>query len=296
LLVFPSPADQHAVTMTSTRLVANARMYSVTPETARAWHRLFDWLAATSGAALDVIEHAYPARLPDLWARPDLGAAFVCGWPYASRLRDLQIVAAPIPRLERAGGRAVYWTDMVVKADRPHRKLEDTFGGRIAFTSKDSHSGFNAVRRLLMQHASSRPDALYSSAIGPLVTPRRSLESVLSGDADVAPVDAYAHALLQRHCPELTAGVRTIAMTDVTPIPLLVASAATDSAPIARMRAALVGAGQNPTARGLLDDLVLEGFAEVEPGDYDVTQSWARDAERAGWFGLAAREQAPAAD
>jgi ABC-type phosphate/phosphonate transport system substrate-binding protein len=281
--------------MTSTRLVANARMYSVTPETARAWHRLFDWLAGASGVPLSVVEHAYPARLADLWARPDLGAAFVCGWPYASRLRDLQIVAAPIPRLERAAGRAVYWTDMVVKADRPFRTLEDTFGGRIAFTAKDSHSGFNAVRRLLMQHASTRPDALYSSAIGPLVTPRRSLESVLSGDADVAPVDAYAHALLRRHCPELTAGVRTIAMTDVAPIPLLVASAATDSAPIARLRAALVGAGRDPTARRLLDDLVLEGFAEVEARDYDVTQSWAGDAERAGWLGLAAREQVPAA-
>jgi ABC-type phosphate/phosphonate transport system substrate-binding protein len=272
--------------MTSTRLVANARMYSVTPETARAWHRLFDWLARSSGVPLDVIEHAYPARLPDLWARPDLGAAFVCGWPYASRLRDLQIVAALIPRLARAGGRAVYWTDMVVKADRPFRKLEDTFGGRIAFTGKDSHSGFNAVRRLLMQHAFTRPDALYSSAIGPLVTPRRSLESVLSGDADIAPVDAYAHALLRRHCPELTAGVRTIAMTDVAPIPLLVASAAT---------AALIGAGRDPTARELLDDLVLEGFAEVEAREYDVTQSWAGDAERAGWLGLAAREQVPAA-
>jgi ABC-type phosphate/phosphonate transport system substrate-binding protein len=281
--------------MTSTRLVANARMYSVTPETARAWHRLFDWLARTSGVPLDIIEHAYPARLPDLWARPDLGAAFVCGWPYASRLRELQIVAAPIPRLERAGGRAVYWTDMVVKADRPFRTLEDTFGGRIAFTAKDSHSGFNAVRRLLMQHVSARPDALYSSAIGPLVTPRRSLESVLSGDADVAPVDAYAHALLRRHCPELTAGVRTIAMTDVAPIPLLVASAATDSAPIARLRATLVGVGRDATARGLLDDLVLEGFAEVEARDYDVTQSWAGDAERAGWLGLAAREQVPEA-
>jgi ABC-type phosphate/phosphonate transport system substrate-binding protein len=281
--------------MTSTRLVANAGMYSVTPETARAWHRLFDWLARASGVPLDVIEHAYPARLPDLWARPDLGAAFVCGWPYASRLRDLQIVAAPIPRLERAGGRAVYWTDMVVKADRPFRTLEDRFGGRIAFTAKDSHSGFNAVRRLLMQHVSARPDALYSAAIGPLVTPRRSLEAVLSGDTDVAPVDADAHALLRRHCPELTAGVRTIAMTDVAPIPLLVASAATDSAPIARMRAALSGAGRDPTARELLDDLVLEGFAEVEARDYDVTQSWAGDAERAGWLGLAAREQVPAA-
>src|SRR5262249_59566109 len=99
--------------------------------------------------------------------------------------------------------------DMVVRADRPFRTLEDTFGGRIAYTSKDSHSGFNAVRRLLMQCAGSQPDSLYRSAVGPLVTPRRALESILTGDADAAPAVSYAHLLLQRYLPELTAQLRT---------------------------------------------------------------------------------------
>ena len=63
------------------------------------------------------------------------------------------------------------------------------------------------------------------------------------------------------------------AVTDVVSITLLVASAATDGAQIAKLRAALVGAGLDSTARALLDDLVLEGFAEAEPADYDVTQS-----------------------
>jgi ABC-type phosphate/phosphonate transport system substrate-binding protein len=275
--------------------IANARMYSVSPEAGLAWRRLFDWLAAASGVALDIIDHAYPAKLPDLWARPDLAAVFVCGWPYAARLNDLQIVAAPVPRTARSAGRALYWTDMVVRADGRFHTLEDTFGGRIAYTGKDSHSGFNAVRRLLMRHAGSRPQPLYESAVGPLVTPRRSLESVVKGEADVAPVDSYAHLLLQRHCPELTEGVRTVAVSDLAPIPLLAASPTTDPALLARMRAALIGAGQDAMARPLLDDLVLIGFAEVQPRDYQITQSWARDAEQAGWHGLAPRERVPAA-
>src|SRR5215813_174653 len=149
---------------------------------------------------------------------------------------------------------------MVVRADGPFRTLEDTFGGRIAFTSKDSHSGFNAVRRLLMQYAAARPGSLYQSAVGPLVTPRRSLESVLNGDADVAPVDAYAHLLLQRYCPELTAAVRTVAVSERAPIPILAASAGTDRTLVARLRSTLVGAGRDASARRLLDELVLEGF------------------------------------
>jgi ABC-type phosphate/phosphonate transport system substrate-binding protein len=276
-----------------TGLIANARMYSVSTEANLVWRRLFDWLAAASGVALEVIDHAYPAKLPDLWTRPDLGAAFVCGWPYVARLSELQIVAAPMPKAARGGGRPLYWTDMVVRADAPFRTLEDTFGGRIAFTSKDSHSGFNAVRRLLMRYAGARSGSLYQSAVGPLVTPRRSLQSVLNGDADVAPVDAYAHLLLQRYCPELTAGVRTVAVSELAPIPILAASAGTDPALVARLRSTLVGAGQDASVRSLLDDLLLEGFAEVEPHDYQITQSWAQEAEQAGWRSLASREQVP---
>jgi ABC-type phosphate/phosphonate transport system substrate-binding protein len=277
-------------------LVANARMYSISPEAALAWGRLFDWLAQESRVPLRVIEHAYPAQLADLWAMPDLGVAFICGWPYAARLPDLQIVAAPVPRARRTRGRALYWTDMVVRADRPFQTLKDTFGGRIAFTSKESHSGFNAVRRLLMQQSGARREPLYESAVGPLVTPRRSLEAVLRDDADVAPVDSYAYLLLQRHCPELTAGVRVVAVTDLAPIPMLVASAGTDAETIGRLRRALLGAGGNPGALPLLEPLLLEGFTEVDPRDYGLTQTWAQEAERAGWRSLASREQAPPQD
>jgi ABC-type phosphate/phosphonate transport system substrate-binding protein len=273
-------------------LVANARMYSVSSDAGLAWRRLFDWLSAASGVPLDVIDHAYPAALPDLWKRSDLGAAFVCGWPYASRLSHLQIVAAPVPRASRTQRRPLYWTDMVVRADSSFQRLEDTFGGRIGFTSKDSHSGFNAVRKLLMDYPHPAGGPLYASAIGPLVTPRRSLESVLSGDTDVAPVDSYAHALLKRYCPEVTNRVRTIAMTDVCPMPMLIASAGTDTTAISRLRASLVTAGQDRHARPLLDDLLLDGFAEVAPQDYDVTQAWARAAELSSSSALAAREEA----
>ena len=181
----------------------------------------------------------------------------------------------------------------MIRADAPFQTLEDTFGGRIAFTSKDSHSGFNAVRRLLMRYTATQPESLYRSAVGPLVTPRRSLESVLNGDADVAPVDAYAHLLLQRYCPELTAGVRTVAVSELAPIPILAASAGTDAALVARLRSTLVGAGRDASARSLLDDLLLEGFAEAERRDYQITQSWAQEAERAGWRSLAASERVP---
>ena len=56
-------------------LIANARMYAVTPAVREAWQRLFDWMAGTSGVPLEYIDHAAPAPLETLWAREDLGGA-----------------------------------------------------------------------------------------------------------------------------------------------------------------------------------------------------------------------------
>lgn len=280
--------------MTQPCLVANARMYAVTPQTGESWRALFGWLARRSGVVLQVIDHAYPAPLGELWARPDLAAAFMCGWPLARGIADVTVVAAPIPAEARAGGRPVYWTDLVVRDDSPFRTIEDTFGHRLAFTTDDSHSGFNAVRRFLMGHA--RPDdaPLHGALVGPLVTPRRSIESVVRDVADVAPVDSYAHALFRRDAPELAGRVRTIAMTEPTPIPPLVASRATDPALVAALRDALVSAADDAEARPLLDALLLRGFSAVEPSAYAITLEWARAAEAAAWWPELGRRGRPA--
>jgi hypothetical protein len=60
-----------------TPLVANARMYAVTPAARDLWQRLFAWVAERSGIPLVYVDHAAPAPLETLWSRPDLGLAFM---------------------------------------------------------------------------------------------------------------------------------------------------------------------------------------------------------------------------
>ena len=101
-----------------------------------------------------------PRRSKTLWARDDLGAAFMCGFPFA--------LAAPQPRRRSrrrsrrrramAGGR-VYCTDFVVRADSRFRTLADTSGGRIGWTVEHSQSGYNAVRHHLLPHRRARSRA-----------------------------------------------------------------------------------------------------------------------------------------
>jgi ABC-type phosphate/phosphonate transport system substrate-binding protein len=266
-------------------LIANARMYSVTAQAAAAWRALLEWAIERAGVDCQAIDYPPPKPMAPLWARPDLGCAFICGYPYANAAPKPTLLAAPVPSPDAYGGKPVYWSDLVVRADASWVKLDDVFGRRLAYTSEDSQSGYQAARELLAPYA--RAGRLFSAIVGPLITPRRIAEAVIAGDADVGPLDSYAHDLIRAHEPELAAQLRTIATTAPAPIPPLVAAPDIASAQAKRLRAALLDIAQAAELRSIRDALLLERFVEVEPEDYSVLLERAGDADRSGYPRLA---------
>jgi ABC-type phosphate/phosphonate transport system substrate-binding protein len=260
------------------RLVANARMYAVTPAVKAAWQELFAWVARSAGVPLDYLDHAAPAPLEMLWARDDLGVAFMCGFPFAMADVPLTLLAAPVPSPARYGGMPRYCTDLVVRADSRFAQLADTYGGRIGWTVDHSQSGYNAVRHHLLGQSNAR----YAEWVGPLVTPRRVIEAVQKDEIDVGPLDSYVHDLLRRHEPETTAKLRVVASTEMTPIPLLVASPAADRDAVSRLRAALLGCHTAPELAATLDTLLLSRFVAVDATNYRTLMEWKREADDAG--------------
>jgi ABC-type phosphate/phosphonate transport system substrate-binding protein len=258
-------------------------MYSVTPAAAAAWRQLFAWLAERSRVPLDSTDHAFPAPLSDLWSRPDLACAFMCGFPFIRSTRRPKPVMAPVPVGARYGGRPVYVTDLVVRADAPFRSLEDTFGGRLGYTVEDSHSGYNALRHHLLPFRSIERPTLYRESVGPLFTPRRVVEAILAGDIDVGPLDGYAFDLIKRHEPDLAARVRTIATTEPAPIPFLIASADCPSEVVGTLRSALAEFGACDECAALRDELCLTGFTPVVEANYEIIAAWDREARAAGY-------------
>lgn len=243
-------------------LVANARMYTVDPTSREAWRALLAWVGARAEAPLDYIDHLAPAPLPALWARTDLGAALMCGFPLAQSRLGQQIVAAPIPSPERYSGRAVYCSDLVVRADSTFTRLADTYGHRMGWTVEHSQSGYNALRHHLLD----KPDAHFTW-VGPLVTAPRVVEAVLNLEIDVGPLDSYVHEMIKRHKPETAARLRVVDSTAMTPAPMFVAARDADEAIVARLRAAFLAVEHE--AAHLLEPLVLRGFAAPERPDYD---------------------------
>jgi len=268
-------------------MIASARMYSWSASLTAAWRRLLEWVSARAGVPLEVMDQSAPTSLDELWQREDLGCAFMCGYPWALYEKKPHLLAAPVPTPARYGGRAIYVTDFIVRADGPHRALADTFGGCIAYSTEHSHSGYNAPRYHLLAYRTPARPTLYGKVIGPFVRQVPCLDAVVDGRADVAAVDGYGLDLLRKHAPEVGGRVRVVETTIAAPSAPLVASPLIGATTRERLTTALLGAHEAPEIRATLDDLLLSRFVPVGAADFQVFLDRERAAAAAGYPKLA---------
>ncbi len=259
-------------------MLANARMYSVTPAAAEAWRAVIGWATRAAGVPMDFVEHAPPRLLSDLWARDDLGCVQMCGLPASRRRPAPTVLAAPQPSPPRYGGKAVYMSDIAVKADSPFRTLEDTFGGVAGYTLKDSQSGYYAFRTLLLTRY---PQAQYRKIVGGLLNPRGVISALARGEIDVGPLDGYVFDLIRAGDPQFAAQVRIIASSDPTPIPPLVATAPLTQEQIERLRESFLHVHEEDMLEKSRKALLIERFVVPDLGAYDETRRRAERVEHA---------------
>jgi ABC-type phosphate/phosphonate transport system substrate-binding protein len=258
-------------------------MYAVTPSAEEAWRELLVHISEEAAVPLDYLVYPAPMPLENLWTRPDLGAAMMCGFPIALGLAPVSAIAAPIPSATWAGGRSVYRTDFIVRADSSFRTLSDTFGHRLGWTVIHSHSGFNALRYHLLRYRNLNRPHLYSAIVGNLVTARAVVDAILNGDIDVGPLDSYWHSILSLHHPDVTAKLRIIESTDLSAAPAFIASVTMSSTAVDRLRAALVGSAQKQWFADIAEVIGLSGFEPRANADYNTTLEWEAECVARGY-------------
>ena len=251
-------------------MIVNARMYSVAPAAKAAWRELLEWVLEQANLRMEFVDQESPATLADLWVRNDLGAAMMCGLPYSHRKPKPILLAAPVPSPERYADRAVYFTDIAVRADAPFAKLEDTFGHTVGYTLTDSMSGCVALRQHLLPLRKPGGEPLYRKVAGGLVNARGIIQALIDGRIDVGPLDSYVHDLIRHNDPAFAANVRVIAVTEAAPMPPIIATAALDPDAVGRLRKAFLAVGGASELRSVRETLLLRRFAVPEPSAYDV--------------------------
>jgi ABC-type phosphate/phosphonate transport system substrate-binding protein len=255
-------------------VIVNARMYSATPQAKAAWKKLLAWAVRRAELDWQLLDYDAPAPLSQLWARADLGGVLMCGLPYSQRRPRPALVAAPVPSPARYGRRPIYFTDIAVRADSKHARLEDTFGGVVGYTIEDSMSGYVALRKHLLPFRKKEKPALYRAAIGGFVNARKVIEALDEGKIDVGPLDSYYYDLIRHTEPQLAAKVRVVATTAAAPIPPLVSTG--DES----LREALLAAGEAPELAAERDVLLLKRFAVPGEADYRVFDTYLAEARQ----------------
>lgn len=243
---------------------ASLPMYDL-PEVRWATDALWSAIAArltAAGIAAPPALSRGPA-VHELWADPALLLSQTCGNPYVRAYRDrLRLVATPRYAAPGCDGPR-YASVLVVRADAPGDGLADFRGAVCAVNSWDSLSGWVAL-------AAALPEPRFFRAA--LVTGAHadSVAAVATREADIAAIDCVTYALLQRHRPAATAGLRVIGRTALAPSLPLVTRRDVDDGTIEALQSALRDALADPALAEARAALLIEGIDVLGEADYDA--------------------------
>ena len=259
-------------------------MYNVAPQVTAVWDELFAYISAESGVALQVIYHAFPQSIEELWARPNMGCVLMCGYPYAQATPRPALLASPVPSPPHYDNKPIYFTHLLVAEDSPFQTIEETFGQRISWTIENSQSGYNAVRAFLLPYRTAERPLLYRESVGPIGTFTVGVEGIRNDKIDVVPIDSFSYDLMRHYTPAKLAGTRVLATTPASPFPPLVAGHDIDQRSVDALRAALLRLHNEPSLQDALQTAMIKRFIEVTPEDYEPTLVQAATAEAAGYL------------
>ena len=248
-------------------MITSFRMYNAVPRAAEAWRALFERVFSEVGVSIRIIDHKAPEPIDALWEKPDLCCAFMCGWPFI-RSPSMQAIAAPVPLPRRYQNLPRYCSEFLVRESTGRQTLEQTFGSRFGWMSDNSQSGFNAPRAHLARLVTPDRPRLYSEVLGPLGTPIKALQALHQRQVDVVALDSFFLDLCRQHEPTKLAGIRCVATTEWTPIPLLVAAPGVDEAVIGRLREHLLAIDRERAYAPLLADVLLKRFVAPNCASY----------------------------
>lgn len=234
------------------------------------------------GGVPDTLVRDRPAHA--VWRDPDLVLAQTCGYPLTHAYADT-LTAIAVPTYDAAGcdpGR--YRSAFVVRSDDPARDLVDLRGRHAAANEPGSQSGCNALRAALAPLARG---GRFFATVTWTGAHRASIAAVRDGIADVAAIDAVTYALLRRHAPAETDGLRVLAWSAQSPALPYAARRGIDADHRARLTAALMRAMDDPSASGARATLLLVGLSPTADDAYAVMPEMRVSAERLGYPELA---------
>jgi phosphonate transport system substrate-binding protein len=195
---------------------------------------------------------------------------FLCGLPYVRLVAKpeppIELLAAPVLRGARYGGRPVYFSDVIVRRNSRFHSFADLRGARWAFNEHDSHSGFGVVRYHLARLGET---SSYFSRVIKTGWHERSIRLVDAGTADASAIDSQVLAVTLREHPHLACRLRVIDVLGPSTIQPVVAARRLPELLKAQLRSLLLEMHQSRASRAVFAHGCVEKFVPIKDRDYD---------------------------
>jgi phosphonate transport system substrate-binding protein len=251
------------------------------------YERIAGWLSDRLGEPATLLGGVTWDELLAMLDRGQVHVGFICGWSYAQRHdraeRPVDVLCAPVMAAARYEDRPVYFTDVIVRADRPWQSFADLRGRSYAFNDRGSHSGYNVPRDHLLRLGETR--GYFGRAVSS-GSHQTSIRMVEAGAVDAAGIDSTVLDMERRQRPELASALRTIAILGPSPIPPVIVARTIAENQTQRIRAALLAMHEDMQGRAILTAGLISRFVPVEDADYDPIRAMVARAVAAGFLEL----------
>ncbi len=150
----------------------------------------------------------------------EVQVCWMCGAVYARKLSEAEIkvelLAAPIMAAPRYQDRAIYFSDVVVRAESAFAAFKDLRGARWAYNEPNSHSGYAVTRWYLASQGYG--NGFFGQTLGSGAH-QRSLQMVLAGEVDASAIDSTVLETELLTHPEIASRLRVTESFGPSPIP-----------------------------------------------------------------------------
>lgn len=259
-------------------MIASLPMYDfpeVRPITDRWWHLLATQFRAQGFDDVpETLDRS--TSTPRVWRSPALLMTQTCGYPlrfeYDAILQPLVTPIYDAPGCVDGN----YASAVVVRDDNTATSFGDLAGKTLVANGPDSQSGFNAIRDLVIDESPVKP---FFKTVRWSGAHRNSLRALRDAEADVAAIDPVSLALVHRYAPSELDGLRVLTHTrSVRGLPYATRADA-DNDLVTRLRGALNQAWELAEVREIGDQLLIDGFVDVDRDDYDAIVDMKQRAE-----------------
>ena len=207
----------------------------------------------------------------------EIDVAWMCGLPYVVRADQaepgLTLLAAPVMIGDRYNDQPIYFSDVIVRAEKAYRSFSDLRGAVWAYNEPGSQSGYNITRYHLATIDATNPFFGQVIAAG---SHERCIKLVLGGEADAAAIDSTVLEMARERDRRISNQLRVLTTLGPSPIPPLVIARQIDPQLADRLKAALLEMHKDPHGRQVLVHAQIRRFQEVSDADYDAIRDMFR--------------------